>query len=197
MVKFRKNVSRLLPYNRKQYKKFLFSDSDVSVKWYGISFQLPIYVEGKDVTLAEYIHAYKPFFEGVISKLDNGAFWIINHDKNDQNWFPDEGRNLPELRKLFNENNISPEFIGALIFSTNELLAYSNEIISYPYTIIEDDGWFYTDLDISHSKLPIVIKILDHLTVEMLSTDINYLKKAAKESFSSQFYIFEWNGTKL
>src|SRR5258708_24001608 len=158
MIEFKKNVKKVLPYDRRKYKEYLNGDFDPPTKWYRASFHL--HKEEKEISLIKFVENYECWFKNVISKLDNNSSWIVNHDKIDQNWFPNSEDNLTALRALFKKNNIPNEFRGALIFSKDELFKFSKDLISYPYAVFNEAGLFYTDLDISHSKLPFIIKIL-------------------------------------
>ena len=40
MIKFNKNVKKVLPYDRQQYFNFFDDDFESSIEWYGVSFQL-------------------------------------------------------------------------------------------------------------------------------------------------------------
>jgi hypothetical protein len=77
--------------------------------------------------------------------------WIVNHDDKDWKWFPNDEDNTTSLRTLFKCNNIPYSFKGALTFTTDDLLKFSRELISYPYTIFNKEGLLYSNLDISHS----------------------------------------------
>jgi hypothetical protein len=62
-------------------------------------------------------------------------------------------------------------FKGAVIFSTSDLIVYSKELISYPYVVTGIKGGLYRDLDISHSKLPAIIRISGHLNIDFITTE--------------------------
>jgi hypothetical protein len=189
MIQFNKKVKELLPYDRKQYK--LLS------KWYGISFQLPGVFEGKDIGLEVYLEAYEDLFKNIITKLDTGLPWIINHDYIDEYWFPNDEDNLSSLRALFKENNIPTTFKGALILMKDDLLKFTKDLISYPYAVFDKKELLYDNLDISHGEKQFIIKISGHLNIDVLSTDDELLRRVVSENCSSKFIIKEYRGTKL
>jgi hypothetical protein len=187
MIEFKKNVEELLPYDRRKY----ISGS----KWQGVSFQLNTVILDNDLT--NYIKFYKPFFKSIISQLDNGSPWIVNHDDKDLRWFPNDEVNLTPLRTLFTKNSISNDFKGALVFSKNDLLKFSKELISYPFSVFNEEREKYKDLDISHSELKFVIHISGHQNIDLLSTDKELLKKGIIEHIASPFIIKPYRGTSL
>lgn len=194
MIKFKNTFTDILPYDRDQYIEFLFEEPNL-VKWYGVSFQLN--KKDKTISLPEFIQVYEPWLKKVILTFDRGSLWILNHDKNDFEWLPNNEDNLPSLRNLFKQNNISKNFKGALIFSEDTLIEFSKELISYPYGVFNEHDLFYSNIDISHNKLPFVIKILDHLNIDLLSTDEELLKRIIKENNSDSFILKPYKGTKL
>lgn len=187
MIEFRTEVKELLPYDRKKYLSLK--------KWYGVSFQLPI--DTKPLTSLRFIESYEPFFKNLIEQFDNDDLWIINHDYLDRHWFPNNDNTLPLLRNLFSEKNIPNSFTGALIFSKNELLKYATDLISYPHAVFNQQEILYNDIDISNSKINFIIKISGHLNIDLLSTDIELLKKTTNSIFIGDFDIKEYRGTKL
>jgi len=194
MIKFNKNVKKILPYNRKHYMDYLHDDGESEVQWYGFSFQLD---NIKEISLAEFVEKYINWFKNIVSKVDNGSYWIVNHDKNDQNWFPNDEDNLTHLRTLFKQNNVPNTFRGALVFTKDELFEFSEDLISYPYAVFDDVNLFYTDLDISYSEFPFIIKILDHLNIDLLSTNKEFLREIVNENSSNLFNIIQYTGTSL
>lgn len=195
MVEFKKNVEKTLPYNRSQYIKFLNDDYDLHVKWYGVSFQL--HKKEKEISLKEFLEKYEGWFKNIISSFNNRSFWIVNHDKNDLNWFPNKENNLTKLRNLFQQNNVPNKFRGALVFNKDNLLKFSKDLISYPYAVFDEDGLFYMNLDISHDELPFIIKILDHLNIDLLSTNKDLLKEVVNKNSSDLFIVKEYRGTSV
>ncbi|WP_324758355.1 hypothetical protein [Sphingobacterium thalpophilum] len=193
MIQFKKSFTDLLPYDRQQYIEFLFDEPDVSVKWYGISFQL----DGRKINLPEFIKIYTRWLRKVIETFDRGSSWILNHDKTDFEWFPNNEDNLPSLRSLFKQRNISNKFKGALIFGEDDLIEFSKDLISYPYGVFNENNLFYTNIDISHGELPFVIKILDHLNIDLLSTDEQLLKKIVRENQLDTLILKPYRGTSL
>lgn len=189
MIEFKKNVKDLLPYNRKQYL--------TRSEWFGVSFQLPGVFEGNDIGIKSYLEAYYEWFNKVISKLDNGSKWIVNHDFIDEDWFPNEQNNLKKLRTLFKQNGIKNSFVGALLFTKDDLLKFSKDLICYPYSVFNKKEFLYNDLDISQSNQTFVIKISGHLNIDFLSTDLDFLRKVVKENTNDLFILKEYRGTKL
>ncbi len=190
MIEFKENVEENLPYNRRQY---------VSLeKWYGISFQLPGVFEGKGVGVEEYLAAYEGWFKKVVSMFNTGAPWIVNHDFIDEDWFPTNENNLLLLRTLFNENNIPNTFKGALILTRDDLFKLTRDLITYPFVIFNKKGMLYDNLDISHSKYQLVIKVSAHMCIDVLSTNKDFLRKVVTDSnFLDYFKVIEYQGTIL
>lgn len=197
MIEFKKNFKKLLPYDRKEYVEFFDDDSDLLKKWYGVSFQIPHNSEEKKITSTEFVEVYNDLFKKVVMKFDNGSFWIVNHDDKDLNWFPDDYDNLVNLRTIFKEKNVPNTFRGALIFTTDDLLKFSKDLILYPYTVLHKDGFLYKDLNISHAQLPFLIKISGHLNIDFLSKNQDILKEVVKENSSDSFIIKEYRGTSI
>jgi len=191
MVDFKRNFRKLLPYDREEYLDFLGYRFYTYTEWYGVSFQLPGGYEGRKIGLTEYIEAYGKWFRNIIVQLDNGFSWIVNHDRYDNIWFPYEEQTVPSLRLLFKQNNIPNNFKGALVLTTDDLLKYSADIIIYPFSVIQEDNVCYNDLDISHSELPIIIKISAHGNIDLLSTDKAFLKEIAEKNRLPYFIIME------
>jgi hypothetical protein len=189
MIEFKTEIKEILPYDRKQYLLFK--------KWYGVSFQLPGIFEGKDIGLDVYLKAYEDWFKSIINQLDNESHWIVNHDYIDKNWFPNEDNTLTSLRDLFKTNSIPNTFIGALIFSKDDLLRFTRNLISYPHAVFDQKEILYNDIDISNSKIPFVIKVSGHLNIDLLSTDKELLKKIVNSNAADNFIIKEYRGTKL
>jgi len=88
MIEFNRRVKKALPYNRLHYLNFWNEDVVSPTQWYGVAIQLPGAYEGKVRSLAEFVESYKELLENVISNLDNGSSWVVNHDQEDMNWFP-------------------------------------------------------------------------------------------------------------
>ncbi|MBW7675117.1 hypothetical protein [Chryseobacterium chendengshani] len=187
MIEFKEKVIDILPYNRKRY---------LSLKeWYGISFQKPN--DEKEKNLLGFIDCYEPLFKTLIQQFDNRYPWVVNHDYMDKNWFPNEDNTLMLLRNLFKENNIPNTFKGAMIFTTDDLLRYTKELISYPYAVFSQKDILYSDIDISNSEIQLVIKISGHLNIDLLSTDLNLLKKIVNNNSLNDFEIIKYRGTKF
>ncbi len=195
MIQFKKDVEKILPYDRHQYVEFLFDELDLSIKWFGVSFQLDR--NGEKIALAEFIEIYQPWFKEIILRLGRDHSWIVNHDKKDLEWFPNDEDNLKSLRNLFKQNNVSNRFKGALIFSEDTLLEFSKDLISYPYSVFNEDSLFYMNIDISHHELPFIIKISDHLNIDLLSTSKELLKEVVSENNSDSFILKPYRGTSL
>ncbi|MEE1946540.1 hypothetical protein VRU48_15550 [Pedobacter sp. KR3-3] len=197
MIEFKKNVKKSLPYDRKQYLDFLDEDINSTTKWYGVSFQLPGGYEGREIGLTEYLEAYAEWFKAIISQLDKGSFWTVNHDGKDMNWLPNDENNLVPLRALFKQNHISNEFKGALLFTKDDLLKFAKELISYPLAVFNEAGYLYENLDVSHSELSFIIKISGHANIDLLSTDQELLTAVINANNSNSFILRPYRGTFL
>jgi hypothetical protein len=195
MIEFKKNFTKMLPYDRDQYIKFLFDEPNSSIKWFGVSFQLN--ERETEINLTEFIKIYQPWLKEVILGFNQHSSWIVNHDKKDLAWFPNNEDNLKSFRNLFKQNNVSNKFKGALIFSKDDLLELSKDLISYPYAVFDEDGLFYMNIDISHRELPFIIKISDHLNIDLLSTDKEFLKRIVNANAFNDFILKPYRGTSL
>ncbi|HEY5587451.1 MAG TPA: hypothetical protein VIK86_00685 [Candidatus Paceibacterota bacterium] len=195
MIEFKRNVKKVLPYDRQQYLDYLFDEGDSTIKWYGVSFQLEN--DGRNVRLTEFVEIYESLFKNIVLKFDNGSFWIVNHDFKGSVWFPNDEDNLIPLRTLFKQRNVPNTFKGALIFMKDDLLEFSRELISYPCAIFNEEDLLYDNLDISHGELPFIIKISGHMCIDFLSTDKELLRKVVNENSSSYFIVKEYRGTSL
>lgn len=194
-IEFKEKFEELLPYDRENYIEFLDDDFKFSSKWCGLSFQLVC--DEKEIDLPKFIESYESIFKRVILKFDQNSFWVVNHDDIDLDWFPNEEDNLPELRTLFKQNNILNSFRGALVLMKDDLLKYSRELISYPFSVFNEAGLLYKDLDISHSNLQLIIKISGHWNIDFLSTDKELLKLIVNESSTDNFIIKEYRGNSI
>jgi hypothetical protein len=188
MIEFKKKVKKLLPYDRKKYKS--------RKEWFGFSFQLPGVFEGKDIGLEAYLEVYEDWFKSIVFKFPINNQWIVNHDFIDEDWFPNKQKNLKNLRALFKKNSIPNTFNGAIIFTSDDLIKFSRDLISYPYAVFNKTGLLYNNLDISNSELPFVIKISGHLNIDLLSTDNEFLRKFVNENSSKSFILKEYNTNK-
>lgn len=187
MIEFNTEVKKLLPYDRKKYLSLK--------KWYGVSFQLSN--NGSEKTLLEFIDNYETFFKSLVNQLDDDYLWIVNHDYVDKSWFPNDDDTLASLRDLFKQNNIPNTFMGALIFTKDDLLKFTKDLITYPSAVFKQKEILYTDIDISNNKIQFVIKISGHLNIDLLSTDKELLKKIVNNNSSDKFNVIEYKGTKL
>ena len=195
MVEFKKSVKKVLPYDRRLYIEFFDDDFESSIQWYGISLQLNS--EKGKLDFAAFVEVFDSVFKNIILKLDNGSFWIVNHDDKDLEWFPNDDDNLNLLRNLFKQNNVPNTYRGALVLATDDLLELSKDLISYPYGLFYKKGTLYKNLDISHGELQFIIKISGHLTIDLLSTDKMLLRKVISENTISSFNIKEYRGSSL
>jgi hypothetical protein len=168
MIKFERNINQLLPYNRGEYISY-FDEDDVNfnrnVIWYGVSLQQEDIKDEKLYKVSEHVidnctHRLEITFKEIISRLDQGLPWIVNHDEKDLMWFNKEIKTLPKLIDIFNQSNIPTSFIGCLTLYKENLFELAHELITYPYVLR------YKNLDISHSQLPFVIKLTGHLTLD-------------------------------
>lgn len=194
MIEFKKNVKKMLPYDREEYIDFFGYNFYNYVKWYGVSFQLAGGYEGREIGLTEYLETYEAWFKNVILQFDNGSYWVVNHNNKDMDWFPYDEDTLLSLRTLFKQNNIPNKFKGALVFTTEDLLKFSIDLITYPFALFKQEGLLYNDLDISHSELLFIIKISHHSNIDLLSTDEKLLKDVVNKNRLSCFIVREYRG---
>jgi len=185
MVKFIDFKRKVLPYNREHYIEFLDDDFIPNNGWNALSFS----IKSKANSLIQSLELLELFLKNAIIALDSGNNFIINHDDKDMKWFIYEENNLPSLRTLFKRNNIQNTFKGYLICKKNDLFDITNDIVSYPYILS------YKNLDISHENLPFIIKITDHLTIDLLSTDKILLNEIKNKCFNDSFNIIEYRGS--
>jgi hypothetical protein len=194
MVEFIKNTKRALPYDREVYIDYLGDEYYKYPKWYGVSVQLPGGFEGRKISVPEYLEAYENWFKNIIIQLDNNSSWIVNHDKKDMAWFHYDEETLPSLRGLVEQKNIPNKFKGALVFTTENLLNLSKDLITYPFALFKQEGLLYNDLDISHDELPFIVKISAHCNIDLLSTSKELLRKVVNENYASQFILKVYKG---
>ena len=193
MVTFNQHANKVLPYDRREYIEYLDPDGDKSIQWYGASFQL--YNQLNDVT--EFVENYKALFNNVVLKFGANSFWVVHHDDKDLQWFPNERHNLILLRKLFRDNNMPGIFKGALVFATDDLLNYAQDLISYPYNAASVEKLLYKNIDISNGEQPFIIKITGHMNIDFLSKNKELLKSIVNENMSDVFNIKMYTGTIL
>jgi hypothetical protein len=189
MMKFIENFEKMLPYEREHYIDFLDDDFDSETKWNAISLQMNS--ENEENNLSKFVDVFELILKNVILKLDSGISWIINHDDKDMKWFLNDKNNLEALRSVFKQNNIQDTYKGSLILDKDDLFELAQDLISYPYVLS------YKNLDISHSKLPFILKITSHLTIDLLCMDKELLRKVIDENSSNKIIIKEYRGTSL
>lgn len=185
MIEFKKNIDKILPYNKGQYFDFLDDDLDTASEWDGISIQIANNKTEVDLNIDRYIEIFK----AILLKFDQDLPWIINHYYKDMNWFPNDDDNLNSFRLLFKTNNIPTTFKGSIIFMKDDLIKYAKDLIMYPYILS------YRDLDISHSAMPLIIKTTNHLTIDLISTDKTILNLMANTISSNNFTIKKYTRT--
>lgn len=190
MILFNTSVADVLSYNRDEYLAYLDGELDLTIKWYGASFQLN--KEKVNVELNRYLQEFEPAFRSIVSMVGNDSKWVVNHDDKDLEWFPNDGNNLPQLRSIFKQAGISNKFKGALIFGEEDILKYARDLISYPYLVLNKDGLLYKDIDISSVDLQLIIKVSGHLNIDLISTDYSLLKRGIGLLKDSQFMIREY-----
>jgi hypothetical protein len=194
MIHF-KNIEEsknLLPYNKEQYFDFLDDENELSNNWSAVSFQV-LGRKEREMDMKD-INIFEPLFINIIKQLDDETPWILNHFYTDYPWFMNKKNNLTSLRAIFKENNKQDEFRGSLIFMKTNLFECAKDLISYPHLVVEPHK---RDLDISHSKLPFIIKITGHLTIDLFSTDNILLSKIIDKNQSNPFTIKEYQGSSL
>lgn len=181
----------MLPYDREQYLDFFDEEVDLSnptPRWFGVSLQLEpiqnqkLYLVTNEI-IEHSIDVLSMAFEAIVSKLDQNQCWIVNHDDKDMEWFPigKDDEMLPELKALFQRNNVSNSYKGSLVLLKDELLVLARDLMSYPYR------FSYKNLDISHCELQFVVKITGHLTIDLLSTDQMLIQRIESDSLLSTF----------
>jgi hypothetical protein len=184
MIGFEKHVSPALPYDRHSYLSYFDEDDDTvdrNIIWHAFSLQLAeirndqLY-KAPEQTVVNCINHLEISFKKMISGIDQSLPWIVNHDDKDLPWFNEDGNTMPELRKLFKQNNVPLSFVGCLTFDRDDLLNLARELITYSYILS------YKNLDISHGKLPLVVKFTGHLTLDLLSTDKALLTKILNDN---------------
>jgi hypothetical protein len=193
MINFKPQTEELLHYDRANYIEFLYNEPNIMPNWFGFSYQID---DSKPKTLNGLVKEYQSWFNNLLSYFNDNSLWVVNHDKIDLDWFPTDEDNLPDLRELFKRNKISNEFKGAIVLSLDNIYRFSKDIISYPYAVFNEKDFFYSNLDISHSELPFIIKISDHLNIDLLSTDIELLKNMM-ENNNGAFLVKEYSGTSI
>lgn len=52
----------------------------------------------------------------------------------------------------------------------------------------------YTDVDISHSELPVIIRISGHLNIDFISTEEQIFRKIINANFANRFVVKEYRG---
>lgn len=144
--------------------------------------QLPGGFKGKKIDVIQHAEIYERLFKNVISKLDTGSHWIVNHDFRDNEWFPDN--TLKRLRALFKRKDVPNAFKGALLFQKDELLDYAADLILYPYGVHKREQSRYSDIDVSHGELPFIIKISAHLNIDFINSNQDLLKEVVIENLA-------------
>ncbi|MBL0745468.1 hypothetical protein [Chryseolinea lacunae] len=192
MVRCEKNTSEWLPYDRLQYRAYFDEDDNTfnrNVLWHAVSLQQAdvknekLYHTPEEI-VTKCIDSLEISFKEIISRLDQGLPWVINHDDKDLPWFNKEGDTMPKMRSLFKQSDIPISFTGCLIFPKEDLFDFARELVTYPYILS------YKNLDVSHHTLPFVIKITGHLTLDLLSTDKALLTRVLNdETFDSLLRI--------
>jgi len=185
IIEFKQDVKEILPYDRKKYLSYS--------GWYGVSFQLDSRIN--EVNLDNFVKIYDPLFKNIVLKLDKTSSWIVNHEDKDLEWFPNDDNNLNTLRSLFKENHVSNKFVGALIFKSDQIVQFSQELISYPFVVCGKEELLYKNLDVSSNVLELVLKISGHLNVDLLSRNKKLLKQIVDANVSDDFVLKPYKGT--
>ena len=185
IAEFKPDVKEILPYDRKKYLSYS--------GWYGVSLQLDSRLY--EANFDNFLKFYNPLFKNIVLNLDKTSSWIVNHDDKDLEWFPNDDNNLNTLRSLFKENHVSNKFVGALIFKSDQIVQFSQELISYPFVVCGKEGLLYKNLDVSSSVLELVLKISGHLNIDLLSRNKSLLKQVVDANRSDAFVLKPYNGT--
>lgn len=172
MIKFIKKYSNLLPYSKKRYKDYLdddINDDDLEEKWYGYSIQMP----QDDCTLSNAVNIFTPILRDIILSFGLNTAWIISHEYKDMEWFNKyiKEDKLPILWNLFLKNDVVYPFKGGIKMDSNVLLSCIKNLIEYAPILS------YKNIDISNMKVPLIIKLTDHITLDLLSNDEDLLNK--------------------
>lgn len=203
MIAFIRNYEELLPYKRENYLSYLDDDPEFDDKWFGISIQPQTHQNHLKNTLSFMARTFKK----LIDYYDKGMNWLVIHEYKDLPWFPSNKKGddvtLPDLRQFFKDNRVSKHFIGGLSLPkdiiTGQLL---KDITTYPYLMFPDSQFLYKDLEITHSSIPLIIKITGHKNnnilpaIDLLSTDIKLIKEVNKMKFSGSYEKVQYNNSK-
>jgi len=163
------------PYDRDVY--FSYLDDDLpSVKWYGYSLQIQL-----DFSQNISYDLLKSVFQKIIIENDTGDEWLVNHDDKHMPWFFDKKDNLPLLRSLFEGNGILNSFKGVLSCFKEDVIFLAKDLVSYPFLLS------YKNIDISHSKQVLILKLTSHLTIDVLSTDEEKIQEIISYDFLQGF----------
>jgi len=85
---------------------------------------------------------------------------------------------LCALWKLFRDHNTPPDFRGGIRLNTDTILEnLLNDLIVYPFILS------YKNLDISNSNAPFIIKISNHLCIDVLAIDTAIIKEVKSMKF--------------
>jgi hypothetical protein len=199
MLKFQNQYQKKLPYDPESYCDYINDDFPVDSAWSGVTFYWPSKEnnqwskEDNEINIAEDIVALERLALNVISKLDDGAPWIVDAEYGLFKWFYDR-KNLNRVKKLrtfFRQNKIDIQFKGSLLLNKEDLSEVMSDIIAYPFVLR------YRNLDISHPTNPFVIKTTHHLTIELLSTDKELLTQVVLDNLDCGLKIAQQRGTTL
>ncbi|MBX2906664.1 MAG: hypothetical protein KF744_11540 [Taibaiella sp.] len=185
MIEFAPLPEKILPYDRSSYIAYL--SDEVDSEWQGVSFQIDssrghVSQEG---ALAE----YKNLTENTIQQFDGEDHWVVNHDDKDLAWLRAGSERLAALSAAFSSNGVAGNFTGALIVDKNQLIGLLDDLILYPYMLS------YKNIDISHGKIPFVIKISSHFNVDLLTPDKKLLQTIAGRVSLPIFKVLNYSGS--
>ncbi|RFM29063.1 hypothetical protein [Deminuibacter soli] len=147
--------------------------------------------------LTTFVEVYERLLTNIISKLDNGGNWIVNHEDKDLHWLPNNENNLGHLRAFFKDSDVPGSFKGALVISKSNLLGLVHDLLLYPHVVFNKEGFLYKDLNISHGEIKFIIKISGHLNVDFLSTDLAILSGIVADNSADTFVVKAYRGTLL
>ncbi len=168
-----KDLSNHLPFKINTLLKYLYWDDEANSDWNLVAFTQ---YKGEEFEVTN-INTKRlvELLSSIIKLLDDKNNWIILHGAK-RKWFIENdeekfiSKNLINLKKLFIQNNINYDFVGGLEFSTIELKGIFYDLIMYPF-----DQCF--DIFIAKSNIPFVIQLNQHYEVNILSTDINLIRR--------------------
>ena len=160
MIDFIKENKETLPYVKEDYLSFLNEEPTLR-NWYGYSIQFDGLYTNKNK-----IQKLQSVLNHFINQFNEDQHWLIRHDDKFLPWFIEgDEKRLPKLKRVFNNKQVPFNFKGSILFSSDELLEVSDEVVSYSYLLS------YKNLDIINVDTCILFKCTNHLTLDVISTE--------------------------